>query len=153
MITLTRGTEDIEARSESWLLYGIATIVRKVSERMLAPLGVSMAQMPVLVVLRDARHPLMISEVARRLYLETPSITTMIDRLSERDLVERIDDPKDRRKTLIALTQKGRGVLNRICGPYRDLHEEMFGVLDDDERENLMATMQKFCRGNLHLLE
>ena len=92
-------------RSESWLLYGVSAIVRKASDRMLAPLGLSIAQLPVMVVLRDAKHPIMITEVARRLHLETPSLTTMIDRLSERGLVERVDDPEDRRKNLVTLTQ------------------------------------------------
>ena len=140
-------------RSESWLIYGVSAIVRKASDRALAPLGISIAQMPVLVVLRDAKHPIMISEVARRLYLETPSLTTMIDRLSERGLVERVNDPKDRRKTLVALTQKGERLVESICEPYRHLHEQMFGVLDDDERENLTAMLQKFHDANLYLVE
>ena len=140
-------------RSESWLMYGVSSIVRKASDRVLAPLGLSIAQMPVLVVLRDAKHPIMITEVARRLYLETPSATTMIDRLSERGLVKRVDDAKDRRKTLVALTKKGERLVESVCEPYKHLHEEMFGVLDDDERENLTATLQKFHDANLHLVE
>ncbi len=95
----------------------------------------------------------MISEVARRLYLETPSITTMIDRLSERGLVKRMDDRKDRRKTLVALTPEGERVLKSVCVPYRQLHDQMFGVLDDDERENLGAMLQKFHEANLYLIE
>ena len=85
----------------------------------------------------------MITEVARRLHLETPSLTTMIDRLSERGLVERVSDSKDRRKNLVALTENGKCLVNNSCEPYRNLHEEMFGVLDGDERENLTAILQK----------
>jgi DNA-binding MarR family transcriptional regulator len=109
--------------------------------------------MPVLVVLRDAKHPIMISDLSRRLHLETPSLTTMIDRLSERGLVKRVDDPKDRRKTLVALTPNGKRVMENICEPYRHLHDKMFGVLDSDERENLTATLQKFYEANLYLVE
>ena len=61
-------------RSESWLIYGVSSIVRKASDRVLAPLGLSVAQMPVLVVLRDAKRPIMMTEMAPRLYLETPSV-------------------------------------------------------------------------------
>ncbi len=140
-------------RSESWLIYGVSAIVRKASDRVLSPLGLSIAQMPVLVVLRDAKHPIMITEVARRLHLETPSLTTMIDRLSERGLVERVNDSKDRRKNLVALTENGKCLVNNSCEPYRNLHEEMFGVLDGDERENLTAILQKFYDANLYLVE
>ena len=141
------------SRSESWLLYAVSTIVRKASDRVIAPLGLSIAQMPVLVAIRDAKQPIMITEVARHLYLEVPSVTTMIDRLCERGLVERADDPQDRRKTLVALTEDGERVTESICEPYRQLHEEMFGVLDDDERENLTAMLQKLRDANLHLIE
>ena len=140
-------------RSESWLLYGVAAIVRKANDRMLAQMGLSVSQMPVLVVLREAKKPIMITKVARRLYLETPSVTTMIDRLSERGLVERLDDPKDRRKTLVALTKNGKRLVDSIGEPYRHLHEEMFGVLDGNDRENLTAILQKFLDANLHLIE
>jgi DNA-binding MarR family transcriptional regulator len=140
-------------RSESWLMYGVAAIMRKASDRALAPLGLSIAQMPVLVILRDAKQPIMITEVARRLCLETPSLTTMIDRLSERGLVKRVEDPKDRRKALVALTQKGECLVQSACEPYRLMHDEMFGVLDDEERENLTAVLQKFYDANLYLVE
>ncbi len=140
-------------RSESWLLYAVSTIVRKASDRVIAPLGLSIAQMPVLVALRDAKQPIMVTELARGLYLEVPSVTTMIDRLCERGLVERADDPQDRRKTLVALTQNGERLAESICEPYRQLHEEMFGVLDDDERENLTALLEKLRDANLHLVE
>ena len=140
-------------RSESWLLYAVTTIVRKASDRVIAPLGISIAQMPFLVALRDAKQPITVTEVARRLYLEIPSVTTMIDRLCERGLVERADDPQDRRKTLVSLTENGERLAESICEPYRQLHEEMFGVLDDDERENLTAMLQKLRDANLYLVE
>jgi len=140
-------------RSESWLLYGVSAIVRKASDRVLSPLGLSIAQMPVLVVLRDAKDPIMITEVARRLHLETPSLSTMIDRLNERGLVERVNDSKDRRKNLVTLTENGKRLVEIICEPYRNLHEEMFGVLDGDEREKLTAMLQKFYDANLYLVE
>ena len=83
----------------------------------LPPWGLAVAQAPVLVILREAGRPVMITEVARRLLLETPSVTTMVDRLSERGLVERVKDPKDRRKTLVALTRKGRRLVDTVREP------------------------------------
>ena len=137
-------------QSEGQLIYAVSAIVRKTSDRALAPLGLSVSQAPVLAVLREAKRPIMITEVARRLFLETPSVTTMIDRLSERGLVERIKDPKDRRKTLVALTRRGKHLVESIREPGRQLEEEMFGALGDDERETLRAILRKFYDANLY---
>lgn len=146
-------TEDTLPMFESRLIYTASAILRKTSDRALAPLGLSVAQAPVLAILREAKCPIMITEVARRLFLETPSLTTMIDRLSERGLVERIKDPKDRRKTLVGLTEKGKRLVDSIRQPGQQLQEEMFGVLDGDELKSLRAILRKFCDANLYRIE
>jgi DNA-binding MarR family transcriptional regulator len=127
--------------------------MRKVSDRALASWGLTVAQAPVLVILREAGRPIMITEVARRLLLETPSVTTMVDRLTERGLVERIKDPKDRRKTLVALTRKGKRLVETIREPGHQLEEEMFGVLNPAERSNLKVILQKFHDANISRIE
>ena len=149
----TKMTDEIYPLFEGRLIYTVSAIVRKASDRALAQWGLSVAQAPVLGILHEAKRPIMITEVARRLFLETPSVTTMIDRLSERGLVERIKDPKDRRKTLVGLTAKGKRLVESIREPGRQLQEEMFGALDDGERESLKALLQKFRDANIYRLE
>jgi len=139
--------------TEGRLIYTVSAIMRKASDRALAPMGLSVAQTPVLVTLRDEGRPMMITEIARRLYLETPSVTSMVDRLSERGLVERIKDPKDRRKALVALTRKGKSLVESVREPGRQLQEEMFGALDGAEREALRTLLQKFRDANLYRLD
>jgi DNA-binding MarR family transcriptional regulator len=139
--------------TEGRLLYTVSAIMRKASDRALAPLGLTVAQAPVLVILREAGHPLMITEIARRLLLETPSVTTMVDRLTERALVERVKDPKDRRKTLVALTKKGRRLVETIREPGQQLEEEMFAALDQGERDSLKTILEKFRDANIGRLD
>jgi DNA-binding MarR family transcriptional regulator len=145
--------QSVNSMAEGRLVYSVSAIMRKVSDRALAPWGLTVAQAPVLVILREAGRPIMITEVARRLLLETPSVTTMVDRLTERGLAERIKDPKDRRKTLVALTRKGKRLVEAIREPGRQLEEEMFGVLDPAERSKLKAILQKFHDANISRIE
>lgn len=142
----------MEIGSEGWLIYSLSAIMRKVTDWELAPLGLSVSQMQVLVVLRDAGQPITISEIARQLFVATPSVTSMIDRLGDSGLVKRINDPKDRRKTLVALTENGKRLLESVSEPYRRLHEEMFGVLSGGEHEKLMAMLERLQDANLHRL-
>jgi DNA-binding MarR family transcriptional regulator len=139
--------------AEGRLVYAVSAIMRKASDRALAYWGLTVAQAPVLVILREAGRPVMITEVARRLLLETPSVTTMVDRLTERGLVERVKDPKDRRKTLVALTRKGRHLVDAVREPGHQLEEEMFGALDQGERETLRAILQKLHDANIGRLD
>ncbi len=140
--------KDEAIMSDGRLVYAVSAIMRKASDRALAPWGLSVSQAPVLVVLREAGHPLTISEIARRLYLETPSITTMVDRLGDRGYVERLKDRKDRRKTLVRLTRSGKQMVDSIREPGEQLQEEMFGVLGRRERETLRTILQKLRDAN-----
>jgi DNA-binding MarR family transcriptional regulator len=148
----TQSREGTNPMEEGRLIYTVSAILRKASDRALAPWGLSVAQAPVLVILREAGRPVMITEVARRLHLETPSVTTMVDRLTERGLVDRVKDPKDRRKTLVTLTRKGKRTVDTIREPGRQLEEEMFGALSTRERETLKILLQKFRDANLERL-
>lgn len=144
----TKAQEDENIMADGRLVYAVSAIMRKASDRALAPWGLSVSQAPVLAVLREAGNPLTISEIARQLYLETPSITTMVDRLTERGFVERLKDRKDRRKTLVRLTKAGRQLVDSIRAPGQQLQEEMFGVLGRKEREALRSILEKFRDAN-----
>jgi DNA-binding MarR family transcriptional regulator len=55
-----------------------------------------------------------VSEVASGLGISLPSASELIDRLVERGLVERTQDPSDRRRFIIGLTPKSLEVATRI---------------------------------------
>jgi len=142
------GTEGLAA-GEGRLLYSASAILRRAFDQALAPRGITALQASVLAFLDEVGHPITISQLARLLILESPSVSTMVDRLSERGLVERTRDPKDRRKTLVRFTQEGKRLLKSIREPGQQLHDEMFGVLTDEERQALRAILRKFRDENM----
>ena len=146
------GTEGLAA-GEGRLLYSASAILRRAFDQALAPRGITALQASVLAFLEEVGHPITISQLARLLVLESPSVTTMVDRLSERGLVERTGDPKDRRKTLVRFTQEGKRLLKSIREPGQQLYDEIFGVLTDEERQALRAILRKFRDENMAWLE
>lgn len=142
------GTEGLAA-GEGRLLYSASAILLRAFDQALAPRGITASQVSVLAFLDEVGHPITISHLARLLILESPSVTTMVDRLSERGLVERTRDPKDRRKTLVRFTQEGKRLLKSIREPGQQLHDEMFDVLTDEERQVLRAILRKFRDENM----
>jgi MarR family transcriptional regulator, organic hydroperoxide resistance regulator len=49
-----------------------------------------------------------VKDIAARIELDSSAVTGLIDRLEKEDILERRDDPEDRRGTKIFLTAKGR---------------------------------------------
>jgi DNA-binding MarR family transcriptional regulator len=50
--------------------------------------------------------PMTAGQIAKRLSLTTGAVTSVIDRLERRNLVERVNDPNDRRKVIVTVNRK-----------------------------------------------
>ena len=55
-----------------------------------------------------------LKDIAARVQLDSPAVTGFIDRLVKEDLVERQEDPCDRRSLCISLTEKGQNWLKKF---------------------------------------
>lgn len=53
------------------------------------------------------RGPISIGGIAQQLHIGLPTASSLIDRLVERGLVQRREDPQDRRRTLASATEAG----------------------------------------------
>lgn len=78
-------------------------------EAVLRPLGVTFARYEVLMLLHFSRAAaLPMTVIGARLQVHPTSVTNAVDRLERAGLVVRRPHPKDRRTTLVALTDDGR---------------------------------------------
>ena len=75
---------------------------------------VSMREYDVLYTLSKCREPINLTELNRHVLLSQPALSRLVDRLAERDLVERCADPADGRGVRLSLTEAGRVVQRRI---------------------------------------
>lgn len=62
----------------------------------------------------DSDDPPYLQELAEELGASMPSLSRAIDGLVRKDLVSRIEDPEDRRRRRISLTEAGRQVTNHF---------------------------------------
>lgn len=69
-------------------------------------IGVSTPQLACLYVLRQ-QGPLLLSQIAKQIMVNSSTVTGIIDRLEKKDLVTRIRDSRDRRMITIQLTEAG----------------------------------------------
>ena len=97
----------------------------------------SMAQLKTFFVLSTApAEPdggLRVSDLARRLGVTPPTASTLIDRLVERGLVDRREDPLDRRQQRCRLTPSGQELLARLHESGRWQSQSLLTVMSEDE--------------------
>ena len=85
----------------------------------------------------DRHGPLTPSELAGRERIQRPTATRLIARLLEVGLVDRTQDPVDRRSFVVALTPAGRELLARVRNRKDAYLARRLRDLDADERATL----------------
>jgi DNA-binding MarR family transcriptional regulator len=91
---------------------------------------VSMGQLHVLWLL-EHHGPTPMTRLAGLLDVSLPAATGLIDRMAERGLVERTEDPLDRRKVVVRPGPAGRRALEQTEGLRRDRLQRILRRLDD----------------------
>ncbi|MDB4888057.1 MAG: transcriptional regulator, MarR family [Gemmatimonadetes bacterium] len=84
-----------------------------------------------------------VNVLGRKLLLTSGSITTAVDRLVERGLVERHEDATDRRVRQVALTEAGRALIEPLYARHAADLEAVVRVLSDAERRTLVTLLRK----------
>ena len=113
--------------------------------RVFAPYGVSFGEYLVLAALRRAGPPYRMNptRLFNSVILSSGAMTNRLDRLEEMGLVERQADPRDRRGRLVALTDRGRELVDAAVVDHLANEERLLGALDPDEREQLAGLLRR----------
>ncbi|MBN8753638.1 MULTISPECIES: MarR family winged helix-turn-helix transcriptional regulator [Variovorax] len=94
---------DIPEPNPLKLLGRVARGFTRIVDGGLRELGLAAGQLPVLVSLKKSKA-LSQAELARIAQVEQPSMAQLLARMERDGLVERVDDPQDKRSRLISLT-------------------------------------------------
>jgi DNA-binding MarR family transcriptional regulator len=99
----------------------------------------------VLAALRRSGSPFRLSptELYNSLLISSGAMTNRVDRLEERKLVVRVPDPSDRRGVLVALTSKGRRLVDSVIETHLENEQRLLGHLNTLERQDLAQLLKK----------
>ncbi|NQX85685.1 MAG: MarR family transcriptional regulator [Flavobacteriaceae bacterium] len=78
------------------------------------PFGLSPQQYNILRILRGANKPLKVQTIKERMIERSPNATRLMDKLREKELIERIACENDRRVVYINISSKGLDILGQI---------------------------------------
>ncbi len=83
-----------------------------------------------------------LTEIGKMLDIEKGSLTTLIDQLEKEDFVLRLNDPLDRRKSLICLSQHGREEMGRITNFCAAKVDELLLNFNSEEVQQFITSLQ-----------
>jgi DNA-binding MarR family transcriptional regulator len=102
--------------------------------------GVTLAEFNVLLVLAEG-VPLSSAQLARRAFVTPQSSHQVVSTLLERELIETVRHPTDRRVKLTQLTDGGWSVLDAARSALREMQARAMSDLPDADRERLPAVL------------
>lgn len=108
---------------------------------MLADFGLTEQQWRVLRALASSDQPLEVTQVAARTELLPPSVSRILARLVDDELIERTTVEHDQRRATLRLTRKGRGLVTRVAPHSERIYAEIEAEFGTDRLARLLAEL------------
>jgi DNA-binding MarR family transcriptional regulator len=134
--TVPRKSND-PSNTAGFLLSKIGKAATERFAEKIAPLGLRPKHCGVL-----ALSPLSQQELARILDLVPSAIVTIVDELKALNAVERVEDPSDRRRYTIELTQRGEALLRSVTVSAIEVDAEIMAALTKGERAAFVKSLK-----------
>jgi DNA-binding MarR family transcriptional regulator len=130
---------------EDRVLVALRRIVRSIelhSHRLMEQQGLTVPQ---LITLKVANNLGQVagSVLAKNVHVSHPTMTGILDRLENHNLVTRVRDSRDRRRVSIKMTKKGLAVLDETPSPLQEGFRKEFVGLDDWEQSQMLSILQR----------
>ncbi|WP_026375198.1 MarR family winged helix-turn-helix transcriptional regulator [Aestuariibacter salexigens] len=102
---------------------------------------------PQLLVMQniDRQPGIMVRQVAQNITLSPATVTSILDRLEKKELVQRIRSTEDKRRVGLFLTQSGQEILENAPLPLQEHFTNRFAQLEEWEQSQMVATMQRIA--------
>lgn len=95
-----------------------------------------------IIALTYQHQVLTATEIAKMLDMEKGSLTTLIDQLEDMGLLVRSRDPRDRRKSLISLTDAGKTEMETALHSSTQCISEILSEADPSEVQKFVASLR-----------
>jgi DNA-binding MarR family transcriptional regulator len=112
-------------------------IVHQYFKARLAPFGVTPGQYGILKCLWD-ENGLTVKQIAERMYLDSSTVTGLLDRMEHKGLIKRQPDPTDRRALSVILTPAGEELEAPVSQAIIDANQAVLQNVNDEEAQNLI---------------
>jgi len=105
----------------------------------------TLTQMHYLETISELENP-NLTELAVAMKLTKPSVTVLVDKLIEKELIYKIQSDADRRSTHLHLTERGKLINQMHEYAHRRMAEEIEKKISLDEVPQLIALLEKIIK-------
>ena len=125
------------------VLWKSSSAVQAYAEKSIGGLGMGASDFAVLEAVLH-KGPLPVNEIGKKVQLTSGSITTAVDRLETKGMVERRAHGTDRRARIVHLTKEGRKLITRAYAKHADDLERLVSAsLSAAERATIIRLLKK----------
>ncbi|MDD2873018.1 MAG: MarR family transcriptional regulator [Azoarcus sp.] len=141
----TRATDDDHEALRVWLrLLTCTNIVEsRLRNRLRTGFESTLPRFDLMAQLDRNPDGLKMRELSRRLMVTGGNVTGLTDKLVEEGLVERRDDPRDRRAYSVHLTPAGKKTFRQMAKSHEGWVIELFNGLDHAEKTQLLELLNR----------
>ncbi|SEI23205.1 MarR family transcriptional regulator [Pseudomonas fuscovaginae UPB0736] len=125
------------------LLLGRTALLKdRIIDTHMVPYGITAAQFKVLIIMAQLAvdSP---AELCRYLSIDSGSMTRMLDRLEQKELLVRQRSEGDRRQVRLVLTTQGQALTDRLPEIGAEAMNELTGAITRDELQTLENILKK----------
>src|SRR5699024_6721097 len=84
-----------------------------------------------------------IQKIGEKVLIASSSITYVVDKLEQKQLLERKPCPKDRRSTYAVMTSKGAELMDEVFPKHKSAINEILSGVSADEKKLLIEQLKK----------
>ncbi|MEU1511230.1 MarR family transcriptional regulator [Streptomyces sp. NPDC005811] len=118
-----------------------AALLQQAEDAPLRRAGLSRPEFDLLGALRRTGHELTPGDLARETFSSGAAVTKRLKQLTERGLVERRGDTRDRRVAHLSLTDAGRDLVDAVLPEQLAYERAVLSALDDDRQGELAGLL------------
>lgn len=128
--------------SVGYLLARARARLAKAIDAELAPFDITVSQGGVVLMLSTGRYATA-ADLVRDMYVDSASMTRMLDRLEKRGLIQRLPSTTDRRVINLQLTEDGVELAERLPALYSNVMDRYLHDFSKDEVGTLKILLRK----------
>ena len=141
--TIARADDHRALRIWLRLLTCTQLIERQVRSRLREQFATTLPRFDLLAQLERRREGLKMNELSRLLMVTGGNVTAIVDQLAKEGLLERLDEPADRRAFRIRLTRAGERSFAEMARAHEEWVVELLAGLSRREHEELLKLLAK----------
>lgn len=137
--------DSTSSRPSKYVCYKLSRVMRKVNryyESKLSKYGITPSQFYVMSVMWE-KDGVKFKDLAKSLEMDGSTLTSILDRMERQDLVERRNDPEDRRSLLVFLKEKTKQNIAEITCLAEKLDQEIKERFSEEEFATFERVLEK----------